>query len=312
MCGENAQGLDNIHIVRGSSPRVRGKPSFRMKLEPTPRLIPACAGKTRPLPPSAPSPGAHPRVCGENQFACSTPMEVEGSSPRVRGKLLRELRFRGYGGLIPACAGKTATSTWESRTPEAHPRVCGENTLLHSWTAQNSGSSPRVRGKLKPEIRCDPLRRLIPACAGKTMKTWYSWAVAAAHPRVCGENGKWHPLESLAVGSSPRVRGKPEFLRDFTLHAGLIPACAGKTSDPPISPLSHRAHPRVCGENILIYPSSGLATGSSPRVRGKRFRRVLAPGRVRLIPACAGKTLVGAHGGAGTSAHPRVCGENSG
>ena len=53
------------------------------------------------------SPGAHPRVCGENdELAAHGPGWV-GSSPRVRGKpggqgiTLIGLR------LIPACAGKT-------------------------------------------------------------------------------------------------------------------------------------------------------------------------------------------------------------
>ena len=46
VCGENAQGLDNIHIVRGSSPRVRGKPLGAAMEAASQGLIPACAGKT--------------------------------------------------------------------------------------------------------------------------------------------------------------------------------------------------------------------------------------------------------------------------
>ena len=50
--------------------------------------------------------------------------------------------------------------------------------------------------------------------------------------------------------------------------------------------------------------------GSSPRVRGKHVFDAfpeLLPG---LIPACAGKTPIGQCVRSGTSAHPRVCGEN--
>ena len=53
-----------------------------------------------------------------------------------------------------------------------------------------------------------------------------------------------------------------------------------------------------------------ISGGSSPRVRGKRSRRVAERAERRLIPACAGKTQVAAIKCSGTEAHPRVCGEN--
>ena len=70
----------------GSSPRVRGKRARRNHHRRRIGLIPACAGKTSQGGKPIRTQRAHPRVCGENQFACSTPMEDEGSSPRVRGK----------------------------------------------------------------------------------------------------------------------------------------------------------------------------------------------------------------------------------
>ena len=50
--------------------------------------------------------------------------------------------------------------------------------------------------------------------------------------------------------------------------------------------------------------------GSSPRVRGKHPNRRSAVGSVRLIPACAGKTLNCFVSANTATAHPRVCGEN--
>ena len=71
--------------------------------------------------------------------------------------------------------------------------------------------------------------RLIPACAGKTLhgdgQTYLQWA----HPRVCGENAPLHCFRLYLWGSSPRVRGKPEFKRHEFAGVRLIPACAGKT-----------------------------------------------------------------------------------
>ena len=58
--------------------------------------------------------------------------------------------------------------------------------------------------------------------------------------------------------------------------------------------------------------SSSAEVGSSPRVRGKPHKRVLAHFVVRLIPARAGKTFLGINRRAQLSAHPRACGENVG
>ena len=71
-----------------------------------------------------------------------------------------------------------------------------------------------------------------------------------------------------------------------------------------------RAHPRVCGENVLTLNTSRKETGSSPRVRGKREDGKETVMRTGLIPACAGKTANGSEVSLEYGAHPRVCGEN--
>ena len=92
--------------------------------------------------------GAHPRVCGENLPALDTILTTEGSSPRVRGKLVHGKGNKTRVGLIPACAGKTVAPIPEKTAPRAHPRVCGENVSFIELRVQLKGSSPRVRGKL--------------------------------------------------------------------------------------------------------------------------------------------------------------------
>ena len=113
-------------------------------------------------------------------------------------------------------------------------------------------------------------RGLIPACAGKTGGVSGGLVPCRAHPRVCGENEEGLDCFAEAGGSSPRVRGKLKAFCHFNEHAGLIPACAGKTVPVELGCVLWRAHPRVCGENagdprLRLYQS-----GSSPRVRGKR------------------------------------------
>ena len=171
-------------------------------------LIPACAGKTGRLPENAYTWWAHPRVCGEN---CVSGMGIEadrGSSPRVRGKRLFQVAGHLYSRLIPACAGKTSLNAWTPWSKRAHPRVCGENHFSTSSNSTLTGSSPRVRGKLRREALSNDRCVLIPACAGKTLYGTDRRRRPKAHPRVCGENSLRRAARSHFIGSSPRVRGK--------------------------------------------------------------------------------------------------------
>ena len=172
--------------------------------------------------------------------------------------------------------------------------------------------------------------RLIPACAGKTLKRWAGWLPSPAHPRLCGENDPREKSGIVGAGSSPRVRGKHLDQAHEVINARLIPACAGKPSGgfhaPPVigliparagktlpSPVKTckpRAHPRVCGENPRASPSRTFWMGSSPRVQGKPVAVFVDPVPRGLIPACAGKTSRLVPRGSCRAAHPRGCGEN--
>ena len=175
-------------------------------------------------------------------------------------------------GLIPACAGKTKGCHTLPIREWAHPRVCGENEAVLACRLYGVGSSPRVRGKLLLHVLVAAEHRLIPACAGKTTLSPTSIPRQTAHPRVCGENRG--PLVASAPkwGSSPRVRGKTD--SNINNHR------------------QRRAHPRVCGENAPRRTDSSWNSGSSPRVRGKLETMSWLAAASRLIPACAGKTLM--------------------
>ena len=115
------------------------------------------------------------------------------------------------------------------------------------------GSSPRVRGK--PAVRAEKAFHggLIPACAGKTSPSLHWRTACSAHPRVCGENIMALLKAVGIIGSSPRVRGKLIDEVSSQIEAGLIPACAGKTPRAAPFGLTFGAHPRVCGENQLLW-----------------------------------------------------------
>ena len=233
-----------------------------------------------------------------------------GSSPRVRGKRADRCAGQPRVGLIPARAGKTMCEGLSRGTARAHPRACGENGCPGWSICGLVGSSPRVRGKLPRALDVRVFLGLIPARAGKTHVGDGAGENLGAHPRACGENIVSYAAVILLCGSSPRVRGKLRGRVGTHLHAGLIPARAGKT---PVKGGGHwmnPAHPRACGEN---YPDVGIQVvrvGSSPRVRGKLHTMYFLHSTDGLIPARAGKTSASRSAPSKTKAHPRACGEN--
>ena len=216
---------------KGSSPRVRGRPTQPHGRPPHHR--------------------AHPRVCGADGAALMQAVAPTGSSPRVRGRRLSaetdssratahprvcgtDFRHRvaevGVRGLIPACAGQTVMRGIIRRRFRAHPRVCGADRGWASRRALPPGSSPCVRGRPDPgETRVIP-SGLIPVCAGQTRPgrdaSYSEWA----HPRVCGADDSAAWRFARASGSSPRVRGRPSRRFFPAPRPGLIPACAGQTN----------------------------------------------------------------------------------
>ena len=167
-CGANTGYCKHVHDTLGSSPRMRGK-----QISPRPcifcvRIIPAHAGQTAwssgPLG-QAPD---HPRACGANRCIFSNVSASSGSSPRMRGKPIRERRGALQCRIIPAHAGQTPAHLASVDVGPDHPRACGANFRFSNGGMSVSGSSPRMRGKptqLKNEFYS---ARIIPAHAGQT------------------------------------------------------------------------------------------------------------------------------------------------
>ena len=253
---------------------------------------------------------AHPRSRGEN-FACGAAIAKNvGSSPLTRGKLAGTGALTEDLGLIPAHAGKTAPIVVKLRPAPAHPRSRGENSTRSTCAGTDAGSSPLTRGKPRSGPRARRLRRLIPAHAGKTPGAGSRSRAFRAHPRSRGENLMPGCLIAPGVGSSPLTRGKRGV--ETLLHecGGLIPAHAGKTSQPCSVPAAGAAHPRSRGENVLSPSLRFGGLGSSPLTRGKPWRCSGQTPPVRLIPAHAGKTPSPKSKAARSRAHPRSRGEN--
>ena len=131
--------------------------------------------------------------------------------------------------ITPACAGKTAVSAHTPLARADHPRVCGENRLSCRTSTTQSGSPPRVRGKLSHIHTEIAANRITPACAGKTQAKNLKSLENSDHPRVCGENFLAIKHFFGGDGSPPRVRGKLVLFWQGCFPERITPACAGKT-----------------------------------------------------------------------------------
>ena len=187
-CGANSDPFHVFAVASGSSPRVRGKRWVASSAAGAFRIIPARAGQTSS---SSPRPGNstdHPRACGANLVPFSLRLWWFGSSPRVRGKPGALLDRGDNSRIIPARAGQTCCPRAGQRDCPDHPRACGANLYARAAAPSSSGSSPRVRGKLRPSKRRWRRGRIIPARAGQTGALAFFVNVRTDHPRACGAN----------------------------------------------------------------------------------------------------------------------------
>ncbi len=207
-------------------------------------------------------------MCGEHLDAGSEQKPCPGSSPHVRGALLRLLIAATIGGIIPACAGSTQYGSPMPSKIRDHPRMCGEHIVKLFAQFVHMGSSPHVRGALFSPFRGFAFAGIIPACAGSTPWRRTAQPPHRDHPRMCGEHLRKLSAPRYSAGSSPHVRGalRCRFQRLNTL--GIIPACAGSTTRPSAMTVPPRDHPRMCGEHHGLYYSYVDKWGSSPHVRG--------------------------------------------
>ena len=249
MCGEHDPFATTLCASLGSSPRVRGTLEGEWDGGGRSGIIPACAGNTSRRTWTSCMTRDHPRVCGEHSARRYCRGKEWGSSPRVRGTRDDYLGQDEHQGIIPACAGNTATPMRHEASPRDHPRVCGEHPRWLRGSIIARGSSPRVRGTPCPLVVQVQRTGIIPACAGNTAGSRRAPAASRDHPRVCGEHLIPHLATSFGVGSSPRVRGTPEAFDAFMPYGGIIPACAGNTVCGEFSSAAWGDHPRVCGEH---------------------------------------------------------------
>ena len=155
------------------------------------------------------------------------------------------------------------------------------------------------------------LIRSITACAGETGGEHAMRTRHGVYHRVCGGNSYRLKYSCNFSGLSPRVRGKPPFIKCYIILKGSITACAGETKGLRVAVCVGQVYHRVCGGNFSTIISCPQHEGLSPRVRGKPLRpspRVQMQGS---ITACAGETLKKVLFYLTHGVYHRVCGGNA-
>ena len=187
---------------------MRGKAGKHRGHVPASRITPAYAGKSPGDENRQDAARDHPRVCGEKKIANSDELAVEGSPPRMRGKVLKNRVKSGQPRITPAYAGKSFAAGFACHSFGDHPRVCGEKLQCAALRCTQEGSPPRMRGKGKGKAHRLRLRGITPAYAGKRLKRSRSTvppvAIVPLFPSVCNK-----PVVS---DGSPAGRDAPLFL----------------------------------------------------------------------------------------------------
>ena len=210
VCGEKLPVRRAAAGRAGSPPRMRGKVAAISAYNAAPGITPAYAGKSTLHRDDAPLSWDHPRVCGEKKRKGNSPHARTGSPPRMRGKVPAGFLEVVQPRITPAYAGKRLPSLLFLALHWDHPRVCGEKTLLFLKWCSDTGSPPRMRGKVSIASRF--------VCCFED------------HPRVCGEKLNALLVAGSLMGSPPRMRGKVHRTRQAVWKDRITPAYAGKSA----------------------------------------------------------------------------------
>ena len=212
-------------------------------------------------------------MCGEQCWRGHGSGISRGSPPRVRGTVFETGAPPLHRRITPACAGNRML--WRTERPRKwdHPRVCGEQDPYGILEPESPGSPPRVRGTAASSPPAWLIWRITPACAGNSPAAFPPDFPAWDHPRVCGEQQIMCRQKAAVAGSPPRVRGTAtERKREFCIcritpacagnsdpgrsqipGLGITPACAGNRLSEEKGRCTGKDHPRVCGEQLLIF-----------------------------------------------------------
>ena len=132
--------------------------------------------------------GDHPHACGDKISVKTVASCFTGSSPRVWGQVLFQLRRERRCGIIPTRVGTSLylTSIWSLLWD--HPHACGDKSISVGCIFSIGGSSPRVWGQEMRLVHCLTAVRIIPTRVGTSISFVSGiLRLLGSSPRVWGQ-----------------------------------------------------------------------------------------------------------------------------
>ena len=166
--GENPVVNSAVGAARETSPHTRGELAVSVTTISHLGNIPAYAGRTWNSRSSRQLCWKHPRIRGENRSVAKAEFSVAETSPHTRGEQTFFFFVPNRLGNIPAYAGRTKVSQAYGYDIRKHPRIRGENPLMHLGLSLISETSPHTRGEHPRSATQRRFFRNIPAYAGRT------------------------------------------------------------------------------------------------------------------------------------------------
>ena len=197
--------------------------------------------------------------------------EMDGSSPRLWGTLLRDPAGRIIIRFIPTPVGNTQLETFEAIIHPVHPHACGEHLPKKIYQIVTTGSSPRLWGTPVAAAADLDTERFIPTPVGNTLTGSTFSTLKTVHPHACGEHFANSPFSPRLNGSSPRLWGTLILSIECAPSGRFIPTPVGNTVPMSQNLFLGAVHPHACGEHLKTVASASNSSGSSPRLWGTLF-----------------------------------------
>ena len=171
-----------------------------------------------------------------------------GSSPRVWGQDIKNIRCSQIVRIIPTRVGTSGIVALQADDLWDHPHACGDKLFGMPSCVKASGSSPRVWGQVNIFFKLLRRVRIIPTRVGTSYYPNLTKNLCRDHPHACGDKS---PLQQTVIqkpGSSPRVWGQvPKNTLRFPC-AGIIPTRVGTRIFKTSSDTIKKDHPHACGD----------------------------------------------------------------
>ena len=134
--------------------------------------------------------------------------------------------------------------------------------------------------------------------------------IRAVYPRWRGEHNFCSMSLTPIACLSPLARGTRNRNREINCRHRFIPAGAGNTRSPSLTPVTPTVYPRWRGEHVAVDLGLDSGAGLSPLARGTLGFNSRNCGGLRFIPAGAGNTMIRNGYWSAATVYPRWRGEH--